>query len=137
MDPTAPPTNSALPQAPPQPVSGGGLSKEVETVGPPTEAPALKEIGVEVPLAPEVAGVGVRVQPTTVTLPPNVSQMGVAPAGQNVMPLAPKVVLPLTDDQIAQGLTQGITSSWMWLAEWCRRRLKQIHVTFKGIAGNK
>lgn len=137
MDPTAQPTNQGTPQTQPQPVSGGGLSKEIEAGKPLTETPGIKEIGVEVPLAPEVAGAGVRAQPTTINIPPKVSQMGVAPVGQNVMPQAPKVTLPLTDDQIAQGLTQGITSSWLWLAEWCRRRLKQLHVTFKSIGGKQ
>ena len=78
------------------------------------------------PQIKEVAAAGVRTQPTTVQLPQVVTQMGVAPVGQAVMPQAPAVALPLTDDQIAQGLKQSITSSWRWLAEWCIRKLKQL-----------
>ena len=133
MDPTAQPNSSN--KRPPQPITGGGVSKEIETGKPLAEAAGLKEVGVEAPLAPEVAGAGVRVKTATVKLPPQVSQMGVRATGQVVQPAAPAVALPLTDDQIAQGLTQGLTSSWRWLAEWCRRRLKQLHITFKSISG--
>lgn len=89
----------------------------------------------EIELPKEVASAGVKVQPTTVQLPQAVAQMGVTPVGQTVMPQAPAVALPLTDDQIVLGLKQSITSSWRWLAEFCVRRLKQIHVTIKRMSG--
>lgn len=114
---------------------GAGLSKEIETGKPAVEAPGLREVGQEVEIPPEAAGAGVRVQPTTVAVPPKAAQMGVTPVGQKVIPPAPAVPLPLTDDQIAQGLKQSISSSWRWLAEWCRRRLKQLHLTIKKIGG--
>lgn len=135
MDPTAQPTDQGNFQAQPQPVTGGGISKEVEVVIPTVGVGALKEISTEVELPPEVTGAGVRAQPTAVALPSKTSQTGFTPAGQNVVPVAAAAPLPLTDDQIAQGLKQSITSSWRWLAEWCRRRLKQLHLTIKSIGG--
>ncbi len=125
----------SLPQ---QSVSGGGVAigKEVEVVGVSrVEAAAIKEIGREIELPPNVTNAGVQVRPTTVQIPKPVAQMGVKPAGQTVMPPAVSVSLPLSDEQIAKGMHQGITSSWRWLAEWCRRRLKQAHIVLKTFHG--
>lgn len=92
--------------------------------------PAVKDVsGQEIELPKEVAAAGVRPQPTTVQLPQSVAQMGVTPTGQSPLGGVPAttVALPLTDDQIAQGLKQSITSSWRWLAQWCVRKIKQLH----------
>ncbi len=112
------------------PVGGvtlGGKEKEVARIG--SELP-LTPMGQEVELPKEVAAAGVSTRPTSVPIPPKVSQMGVAPLGQNVsaVPSTGTITLPLTDDQIAQGMRQNVTSSWRWLAEWCKRRLKELHL---------
>jgi len=79
---------------------------------------------------------GVRIHPTTVSIPPPVAAMGVQPVGQNVpVVTTTTVVLPLTDDQIAVGLHQSITNSVRWLATWCVRRLKQVHIVLKNVHG--
>lgn len=102
--------------------------KEIETGGVGFEEPGLKDVtGKEMELPREVAAAGVTSQPTTVQLPQPVAQMGVKPIGDAVVPVAPSVALPLTDDQIASGLKQSVTSSWRWLAEFCVRKLKQLH----------
>ncbi len=123
--------------APSTPISASAPTKEKETVitgG--IEAPALKEIGREAPLTPEVISAGVTGQFTSVSLPSAVQQLGVKPVGDaQTPPAAAAVVLPLTDDQIVQGLHQSITSSWRWLAQWCLRRLKQVHLAIKKIHG--
>lgn len=92
--------------------------------------------GAEFELPKEVVSAGVRIQPTTIPIPPNIAQLGVKPAGQNI-PVAPaaSVVLPLTDDQIAAGLHAGLTDSIRWLAEWCIRRLKHLHIALKNVHG--
>lgn len=132
------PTDPAQPQSSqstPSTVGGGSLNRELEggiAIG---ETPGLKDIsGKEVALPKEVASAGVRVHPTSVTIPPNVTQLGVKPSGTST-PVATgsSVVLPLTDDQISQGLSQSVTSSWRWLAEWCVRKIKQIHKSFKKV----
>ncbi|MBI4065494.1 hypothetical protein HY409_03970 [Candidatus Gottesmanbacteria bacterium] len=118
-------------------VGTGSINKELEVGGIRSgETPPLKDIGThEVELTHEVASVGVKVQPTSVALPQNVQQLGVKPSGPTT-PVASgsTVTLPLTDDQIAKGLHQSITSSWRWLAEWCVRKIKQLH---SGLTGNK
>jgi hypothetical protein len=117
------------------PAGVSGIAKELESGGlPPSEQlrPATPDI--EVPK--EVAGAGIKIQPTTIPLPPNVAHMGIKPAGTNIPANSSQTVnLPLSEDQIAQGLHQSIVSSWRWLAEWCIRRLKQMHVGLKTIHG--
>lgn len=111
--------------------SSGISSKEVEVGGiPGEEVLPLKDVGTkEFELPKEVASAGVKTQPTTIQIPPKVSQMGVTQAGPS-MPVGTghAVTLPLTDAQIAEGLKQSITSSWRWLAVWCERKLKQLHL---------
>lgn len=123
------PGDSSASQFPNAPVGQSGsisLGKEFEpAVG---EQPQAKDVsGQEIEIPKEVAAAGVTTKPTTVTLPQHVTQAGVKPVGQTVAPQAVTTALPLTDDQIAQGLKQSITSSWRWLAEWCVRKLKQLH----------
>lgn len=106
--------------------SSVGKEWEPERIG--YEQPTVKDVsGIEIELPKEVAAAGVKPQPASVQLPQAVVQMGVTPIEQATPPPAATVVLPLTDDQIARGLKQSITSSWRWLAEWCVRKLKQLH----------
>ncbi|MEK7119271.1 MAG: hypothetical protein AAB889_01995 [Patescibacteria group bacterium] len=119
-------------------ISGTSVQKEIEfSSGMASREPGLVDAGTgEIELPKEVASVGVKAQPTTVQLPSNVQNLGVQTVGQSgPAGQATTVVLPLTDDQIAQGLHQGITSSFRWLAEWCIRRLKQVHMGLKTIHG--
>lgn len=112
------------------------VSKEIEgRVG--LGEPGLRDVsGQEVELPKEVASAGVKVRPTTVAIPQSVAQLGVKPAGVNVPAQgAAAIALPLTDDQIATGLHQSIASSLRWFAEWCLRRLKQLHMGIKYIHG--
>lgn len=117
--------------------TGGGVGgKELEIGGVGIEEPGLKDLtGKEIELPKEVISAGVTTQPTTVSLPQPVAQMGVKAVGDAVAAPPPPVVLPLDDDQIALGLKQSVTTSWRWLAEFCRRRLKQMHIGLKAIHG--
>jgi len=119
----------------PAPLSGANpsINKEQET-GRITDAP-FRPAGQETEVSPEVASSGVAVQPTTIPIPQSISAMGVQPAGQNIPQAEPAVDLPLSDDQIAQGLKQSVWSSWRWLAQWCLRKLKQLHMGLKSIHG--
>lgn len=102
-----------------------------------TESPAPKEIGQEAvdTLPKEVTSAGVTMQPTTIPVPSGVAKMGVQPVGANIpMPNA-STPLPITDDQIAQGLGKSVRESFRWLAEWCIRRLKQVHVGLQSVRG--
>lgn len=91
------------------------------------EPVGLRDVGREAPIPPEVGASGVKVQPTTVPIPKPVSQLGVKPVGTTTTTTTPPPPLPLSDDQIAKGLRQSITSSWRWLAEWCKRMLKKVY----------
>ena len=126
-----PPTPTA------QPVSATPSgAKEVEPGGAAPQEGMRDATGQEVKLAPEVSSAGVKIHPTTVSIPPPVAKMGVKPLGQNVpVQTTSTVVLPLTDDQIAVGLHQSITNSFRWLAAWCVRRLKQVHIVLKNVHG--
>lgn len=118
-------------QDPPQATATPTGNKEV--VGGIDKPEELRDArGQEVELPKEVVSAGVRVHPTSIPIPAPLAQMGVQPAGKNIVPAQTvKPVLPLTDDQIAQGLRQMITSSWLWLAHWCVRQLKKVHIRIK------
>lgn len=111
-------------------------AKEKQEITGGLEAPGLKEVGKESPLPSEVAGAGITLHPTSVTIPQPVAQLGVKPVGDTAVSQgAPAVALPLTDDQIAVGLHKSIATSWRWLAQWCIRRLRQLHMVIKKVHG--
>lgn len=92
--------------------------------------------GQEFELPKEVQSAGVRIQPTTIPIPAPVAKLGVAASGANIpVQTTSTVVLPLSDDQIAIGLHEEVTNSMRWLAEWCVRKLKFLHITLKNVHG--
>ena len=128
---------------PPSPVQSTGsisvsLGKETESVPlGSSEALSLREVGKDIPLPKEVISSGVvKMHPVSVTLPQSVSSLGVKTVGSAV-PISnvSSVVLPLTDDQITLGLHKGVSDSIRWLAEWCARRLRQVHLAIRSIGG--
>lgn len=116
--------------------ASGGINKELGSLTPSMEAAPVKEVGHETDSLPkEVVSAGVTIHPTTIPISKPVAAMGVQPGQANIpMPTA-TVALPITDDQIAQGLGTSIRESIRWLAEWCVRRLKQVHVGLKSVHG--
>lgn len=133
--PTSSPQGVSKPMQIPEAPSSGALSsgsissKEIEVGGVSSgETFPLKDVGTkEFELPKEVTSAGVKIQPTTVQIPPKVSDLGVKPAGSSVpVGTGQSITLPLTDAQIAEGLKQSITSSWRWLAVWCERKVKQV-----------
>lgn len=127
--------NDDLPKVnpiPPQPTqSVGSMAKETTPLTGHIEAPIITEIGKEVELPPEVVKAGVSIHSDTVVLPPPVIQLGVKQTGvQASPPITTTIALPLNDDQIAKGLQQSLTTSWRWLAEWCKRQLLQARKLF-------
>lgn len=81
----------------------------------------------EASIPKEVTAAGVSVTPTTVLIPQNVATLGVKPIGANVPAQAVSISLPLTDDQITVSMKKSPALSIRWLAEWCVRKLKQLH----------
>lgn len=131
-----PSAQQTAPQAPAGAVSVG-KERESGPYGVSAEKSYLTEVGREPELPKEVVAAGVRQNPAAVPVPKQAASMGVKPAGQNVVAASGRsVTLPLTDAQIAQGLRVGITSSWRWMAEWCARKLKQMHVGLRAVGGS-
>ena len=121
----------------PQQISVSGGNKEIVGGGSlVTSEVLLKAVGQEVELPKEVVEAGVRVEKPSAELPPAVQQMGVVPVG-NAVPVqnVQASPVPLTDQQIADGLKQGVENSFRWLAEWCTRRLLQVHKSVKNVHG--
>jgi hypothetical protein len=122
---------------PPAPV-GAGMNKEAEPApraGLRPEAPLpIVDLGRELDLPKEVTAAGVSQHPTVVSLPHPVAAQGVQPAGQNVTSgSGATVTLPLTDEKIEEGLHAGIGSSVRWLAVWCVRQLKRMHIGLRKV----
>ena len=130
-EPAQPSGNVWVPPPPAPPATGAPAGrKEVEVAPASAIEPQLREVGYDVELPKEVAAAGVKMRPSSVPVSQPVGSMGVKPTGTNVPSAAQAVALPLTDDQIAQGLTRGINQSVRWLAQWCLRRLEQLHISF-------
>lgn len=116
----------------------GSMAKEAGPHITFSEQPIVTEIGKDIPLPSEVAKAGVTLNPTTIELPSVVKKMGVRAVDNAVAPIPtqkPVAPMPLSDEEIAKGLHQSISSSWRWLAEWCVRQLKEAHVFLKTMHG--
>jgi hypothetical protein len=115
------------PQTSQTPVGQSGTGGK-ETAAGGAELPVI-DLGKEVELPKEVAAIGVTKTPTVVPIPRPVGKMGVKPAGANVtIGTGATVTLPLTEQEVLQGLKAHIMHSWRWLSEWCIRRLKQLRL---------
>ena len=102
-----------------------GIQKEQEPIA--SSETGLTETMTEIEVSPELEKAGIEKRSETIELPPDLQKMGVVATGPSQPVVTATVSLPLTDDQIAQGLKHGVTNSWRWLAEWCIRRIKQFH----------
>jgi hypothetical protein len=104
----------------------GGIGASFSELSKPTE------VGKDIELSKEVAAVGVTTVPTVIPIPQKLTDIGVAPQGANVTLGTGKTVeLPLTDEQINDGLKKSITESWRWLSEWCKRRIEMLKIQKK------
>lgn len=65
-------------------------------------------------------------------LPQDLKDIGVLEQEENAQHPTPKTIkIPLTDDQIAQGLSSPIDSSVRWLAESCKRMFEKIGIRIR------
>lgn len=81
----------------------------------------------------------VKVVKDTVEIPPDLKKAGVSkPPSQTSVSDATSTSqkLPMSDDQIGEGLHASITSSARWLAEWCLKQLRAVHVHLKKVHGH-
>lgn len=104
-----------------------GIGKEGESISFPQGEISIQDVGKEMEIPKEVEAAGVRVQPTVISIPQPMQQLGVHASGTNVTAAAIQPnTLPLTETQIAEGLHMSIVNSIRWLAEWCKRKLLQL-----------
>ncbi len=118
--------------------AGSAHGKELEAVEiSPTET--LQEVSKEPEIPKEVEKAGVMKVSETIELPPDVKKLGVVSSGASTpittTQVLPKVVLPISDQQIIVGLHAKITSALKWLSTWCIRKLKKAHIALKVIHG--
>ena len=71
----------------------------------------------------------------TIDLPDDVKELGGQSTGQAVFTAQQKVELPISDEQVMEGLHAPITSSLRWLAEYCIYLLKRAHLQLKEAHG--
>ncbi len=60
---------------------------------------------------------------------------GVTTTPTTAFPTFEEVKLPLSDEKVAAGLEEPVTSSWRWLAELCMYLLHLAHQTLKTVHG--
>lgn len=119
---------------PVQPVTSGtgpgGKETEPVPVSSFPEQTGIVETHKDIELPQEVVKAGVTVQPTQITIPPQVAGAGVQPAGDNVtLGGGQTVSLPLTNDQMTVALKKSVADSVRWLAEWCIREIRKMHAS--------
>ncbi len=71
----------------------------------------------------------------TMEIEEDLKRIGVIPVETTKYPEYERVQLPITDEEVVEGLKQPLTSSFRWLAEFAIRLLKQTHNTLKRIHG--
>lgn len=114
--------------------AGGHFKEQIETAAKgykpaSAEATAGKEEVVEIPTAPEVAPemggyiekVEKEVELAGPVMDDYTQQVLLKPAQQ-----ATKVTLPLTDEEIKEGLHHKVWEAIRWLATWCMRQVQKL-----------
>lgn len=131
-DPQKPSTLDAEPSisTPVEATAHHGGTKEGEGIRVDVAELPVHGVGAEMELPKEVQEAGVKLHPETIELPEQVRQVGVQPVKHNV-PVPDKIhaEVPLSNEQIAVGLTKGLNASFRWFAEQCKRLLmkKKMH----------
>lgn len=131
--------NSSAPQSAfsaPSPVSAPFHGKERGSV-PLSGKEVFTEISQEINPSPEEKKAGVFPVKAVIDLPPDVKKLGVTHAGPNtpVSSSPPTVSLPISDDQILQGVNAPLSSAIKWLSVWCTKILHKSRLTLKKIHG--
>jgi hypothetical protein len=69
------------------------------------------------------------------TLSPELKKAGLNMIASSSLDPKHKIVLPISDEKIVEGLDKPLNTSWRWLAEFARFFLVQAHITLKNIHG--
>jgi hypothetical protein len=107
--------------------SKGGVEHEpTRIVEKPIEAMEEIPTNPEIEKKPELAGYIEKVEKAAETMKPVTDDYTQQVLLKSINPASAKVTLPLTEDQIQQGLHHQIWESIRWLAEWCVRQYKML-----------
>ncbi len=113
--------------------SGSLGTKEKEILARQDEA-SLEAVRQEIVLTPEIQEV-VEVRQEEIELPPPLPKMGVTQTGADLPVNLSAVNPPLADEKILSGRKASITDNLRWLAEWCFKQLRKVHIKLKKING--
>ena len=134
--PLANPTSEVGQSAPPpQPAS---ISKPAEFEPPAAKPPEIKaNMHPEKPLSPEVAEY-IKHHDEKVKIPEALKQIGIEADAkdQTIEEVVEGPKLPLSDQQIADGLKQPMSMSVRWLSLFLLYILQQAHYTIKTVKGH-
>ena len=125
-----------IPGIPPQPTPGTPISapnKEGAPIPQPAEAAPLVELHEEEKIPEEVEGWLQKLdQAGEIQLPEPITHDGnVLLANSEAQVVKEKIVLPVTQTGLQQGLKNTVTTSARWLAEWCVRLIKVMRGNVK------
>ncbi|MDA1317191.1 MAG: hypothetical protein O3B87_04160 [bacterium] len=124
---------SSSPESEPIPMS----PKPAETIASPDQQ---AEIDVTIEKDPDVedAEVGeyLKTQKTDPEIHPELKQAGLQAIHSDSLDKKHKIELPISDEEVLEGLHKPITTSWRWLAEIALFMLKQGHLGLKRVHGH-
>lgn len=107
-------------------IARSGRVEERESVSKEKEVEEIVEIPVEPEVGKEVEGYIEKVEKAAELKQPVVDDYTQQILIGSANPQQPQVILPLTDDQIQQGLHHKVWEGIRWLAEWCVRQMKKL-----------
>lgn len=108
---------------------GGGFKERLESVASGFKervVTAVEEVPENPELEPEVEGYIEKVEKDPELMKKLADDYVKTVGMQSANPQNPKVQIPLTDDQIKEGLHHKVWEAIRWLAEWCVRQIKVI-----------
>ena len=114
---------------------GGGFKERLEAIASGFRAGERESVRVEVAeeipenpeLEPEVEGYIEKIEKDPELMKKMADDYVKTVGMQSANPQNPKVQIPLTDDQIKDGLHHKVWEAVRWLAEWCVRQMKILH----------
>lgn len=118
------------------PLSIPTTGKEAEPIAPKApEQPVVAEVAKEHEPHPEVVPY-VRARRETPQIDQELAAAGVQAHATPTFATRQEIKLPLTDEEVEEGLKEPVTSSFRWLATLCMRWLAQAHLTLKTVHGH-
>ncbi len=121
-----------------KPVMPGRYSKEGEPARTPIELKSghLEMAESEPQIEDKELEKFIKVEKNDFELDPKLKKAGLQVVDSSSLHPRHIIKLPITDEEIVEGLDQPLSSSWRWLAEFSRFILKTAHISLKKIHGH-